>query len=323
MKKKIEDHLRDAIQEMVPDRAEEIWNRPVEKACGNEWYLDDVPIRKQHRKINVTMLSAVAACFAVCIALYCYQNIFVESIIYLDVNPSIELQTNRKQKIVKAEAHNDDGAQILNGMKLTHVDIEDALNVILDSVTEKGYLNKDKHMILLSVEGKNKKKTDEMCRKLEREADQYLQAHIGAGKVYAQQMQRDTQLEEEAKVHGISPGKAAFVRQLLKKYPQMKFEDLANKTLDELKEYLYPEEKEEFEDEEEEEEESPNQETQDWEEEEKSDERIQESEDEAAAEAYEESRSEEENTVEVVEEDHDEDADEEYEEYEEEDDEEE
>lgn len=288
MKKKIEEHLRDAIQEMTPDRAEDIWNRPVEKACGNEWYLDDVPIKKKHKIINVTMLSAVAACFVACIALYCYRNLLVESIVYLDVNPSIELQTNRKQKIVKAEAHNDDGAEVLKEMKLTHADIEDALNAILDSMTEKGYLNKDKHMILLSVEGKNEKKTDEMCRKLEREADQYLQAHIGAGKVYAQQMQRDTQLEEEAKVHGISPGKAAFVRQLLKKYPQMKFEDLANKNLDELKEYLYLEEKEEFENEEEDEEESTDQETQDREEEKKSDENIQESEDETVEEEYEE-----------------------------------
>lgn len=237
MKKNIEQHLKSAFQELTPDNIEEIWNKPVEKACGNEWYLDHVPVKKKHKRINMTILSAVAACFVLCTAIYLYRNLYVESTVYLDVNPSIELQTNIKQKVVKAKAHNEDGKKILADMELDNIDVDVALNAILGSMVKQGYLSEAKHMILLSVEGKNQEKADILCEKLETELDNCLQSLIGKGKVYAQNIQSDSQIEKEAKQYGISPGKVVFIHQILEKNPQLDFGTLAKMSMSELEKY--------------------------------------------------------------------------------------
>lgn len=237
MKKNIEQHLKSAFQELTPDNIEEIWNKPVEKACGNEWYLDHVPVKKKHKRINMTILSAVAACFVLCTAIYLYRNLYVESTVYLDVNPSIELQTNIKQKVVKAKARNEDGKKILADMELDNIDVDVALNAILGSMVKQGYLSEAKHMILLSVEGKNQEKADILCEKLETELDNCLQSLIGKGKVYAQNIQSDSQIEKEAKQYGISPGKVVFIHQILEKNPQLDFGTLAKMSMSELEKY--------------------------------------------------------------------------------------
>lgn len=238
MKKDIEQHLKNAFQEMTPDNVEEIWNRPVEKACGNEWYLDHVPIKKKHKRMNIIILSAVAACFVFCTAMYLYRNLYVESTVYLDVNPSVELQTNTKQEVVKAVAHNEDGEKILADMELEHTDVDVALNAVLGSMVKQGYLSEAKHMILLSVEGKNQAKADMMCKRLRTEVDNCLQSLLGKGKVYAQSIQSDNQIAEQAKKYGITPGKVIFIQEILEENPQLDFETLAKMPMSELEKYV-------------------------------------------------------------------------------------
>ena len=241
MKKEIEQHLKSAFRELTPNHAEEIWNIPVEKATGDEWYLDHVPLKKTHRQVSFTVLSMVAACFVLCTAMYLYRNLYVQTTVYLDVNPSVELQTNTREKVVRAVAHNKDGEKILTDMDLKDTDVDVALNAILGSMVKQGYLSEVKHMILLSVEGDDQEKADAMCARLEKEVDDCLQSLIGTGKVYTQSIQNDSQTMEKAKEYGISPGKVVFIQKILKENPELDFETLAQMPMSELEKYVYPE----------------------------------------------------------------------------------
>lgn len=242
MKKEIEQHLKSAFEDMTPNHAEEIWNSPVEKADGGEWYLDGVPVKKSKKYINMMVLSMIAACLVLCTAVYLYRNLYVQTTVYLDVNPSVELQTNTREKVVKAVAHNKDGEKILADMELRNTDVHVALNAILGSMVKQGYLSEAKHMILLSVEGDNQEKADEMCVRLEKEVDDCLQSLIGAGKVYTQSIQNDSRTVEKAKEYGISPGKVIFIQKILEENPQLDFAALAKMPMSELEKYVYPKE---------------------------------------------------------------------------------
>lgn len=242
MKKEMEQHLKSAFQELTPNHAEEIWNMPVEKAIGNEWYLDRVPLKKTYRQVKFKVLSMIAACFVFCTAMYLYRNFHVQTTVYLDVNPSVELQTNTREKVVRAVAHNKDGEKILADMNLEDTDVDVALNAILGSMVKQGYLSEAKHMILLSVEGDDQEKADALCVRLEKEVDDCLQSLIGTGKVYTQSMQNDSQTMEKAKEYGISPGKVVFIQKILEENPELEFETLAQMSMSELEKYMYPEE---------------------------------------------------------------------------------
>jgi hypothetical protein len=74
--------------------------------------------------------------------------------VYLDVNPSFELEVSKSGAILSVSAKNDDAKKVLAG--------NDALSgenvtggAILGGILEKGYFSKEKDTVLLSVESEN------------------------------------------------------------------------------------------------------------------------------------------------------------------------
>lgn len=65
------------------------------------------------------------------------------SYISVDVNPSVELGLNRLDRVVRMEAFNDDGATILQGLKLQHKKYTQAIELLLADKTFSGYLTPD------------------------------------------------------------------------------------------------------------------------------------------------------------------------------------
>ena len=74
------------------------------------------------------------------------------SIVLLDVNPSIALTVDADERIVTAEGLNEDGRLILEGMDFTGADITVAVNAVVGSMLQKGYLSDLQNAILVSVE---------------------------------------------------------------------------------------------------------------------------------------------------------------------------
>ena len=82
----------------------------------------------------------------------------VDSLVDLDVNPGIELLTNQKNRVLKGYATNADGEKVLSGMDLQNVDLQVALNAIVGSMVQQGYMTKDTKGVLLTVQNKDQKK---------------------------------------------------------------------------------------------------------------------------------------------------------------------
>lgn len=88
---------------------------------------------------------------AVCAVLFLFVGISVYSVVYntpvsyisIDVNPSIELSLNRFNKVLSAEAYNDDGTVILNAVSVKGMLYTDAVNAIVGSDAMKPYLTED------------------------------------------------------------------------------------------------------------------------------------------------------------------------------------
>lgn len=58
----------------------------------------------------------------------------VASVVSLDVNPSIQLQVNSKERVLSADALNDDAQVILEGMDLKGTQLNVAVNAIVGSL---------------------------------------------------------------------------------------------------------------------------------------------------------------------------------------------
>ena len=147
-KQEIEKKLNQTISSIVPDVLENILTRCEEReGLRNMNFIKEkedtkelVENKKEKKKFfTPKLVGAFATCF-ICLfgilgfSFYQTSVNSVDSIIDFDVNPSIEIKTNRNEEIIDAIALNDEGKLILEDMDLEKVDLDVGVNAIIDAL---------------------------------------------------------------------------------------------------------------------------------------------------------------------------------------------
>lgn len=234
----IKEHMQQGISRITPNDAEKIWEQPVEKASGDEWYLDGTKKCQRSYGKLIGLVSSAAACLAVGILSWHMISFQTDATVYLDVNPSIELQINRKEKILSAEPYNEDGEMILEDMDLKNTDLDVGVNAILGSMVKHGYLSEAKNMVLLSVESKDQEKAAELEQELSAQISDCLESLVGSGMIFSQEIEVDEELENLSFEYDMSPGKAALIKKIVEKHPDLSCSELSGYSISRLNEYL-------------------------------------------------------------------------------------
>ncbi len=210
-RQEIEQHLQSALAAATPN----VWEK-----------LDlSVPQDKPQKVSKVLRLEQRlrrAGCAAACICLlagggiYHYEYMQVASVVGIDVNPSLRISLNRREKVLKAEALNPDGEIVLD-KELQGESLESALGQVVDSLVEKGYLKEGQkeQAVLVSVSGKNKKKAEKVKTAAAANMEESMAQKQVSAVVYDQTIQVTKELEELAESYQVSVGKASFIEQLV------------------------------------------------------------------------------------------------------------
>lgn len=182
----------------------------------------------------------VAACFCM-IALaggtYTYQNGKVDSVIGIDVNPSVELSVNKKNKVLEAKALNEDGESIMQDMDLKGVDLNTAVNAVIGSMVTHGYLNQLDNAILVTVSNDSISKAQGLRYAVVNDIRNTLEEKQLKAVVYDQQVMEEDEVKQLAEEYKISYGKAYFLRELILQNNSLSMEDmkaLAPLTMEEI-----------------------------------------------------------------------------------------
>ena len=202
-------HIENGIEQMTPNCAEELWDRPVAPADGSEWYLDSTAKKKQVHKKKY-FISTLAACFALCIITTIFFQFMPSASVYLDVNPSVELKVNYQNRVTKANPCNSDAEEILEDLDLRGTDLDVALYAILGSMVHHGYLTEAKDTILISVQSANTGRAQNLELEVSDMVSQSLDKMIHAGEVLTHQITVDDVDQTDAD-HSDTPGKTAFI----------------------------------------------------------------------------------------------------------------
>ena len=180
---------------------------------------------------------AMAACMALLLAggsgLVWQQANAVSSVVSLDVNPSIELKVNKKEKVLNCGALNEDGqvvlAEMSGGSDLKGTKVDVAVNALVGSLVRHGYLEDLSSAILISVEDKDSQRAAKLEEQLTASVDEALQQKGSQATVIGQVVQGSGKQTE-----GLSNGKAAVVEKLVDMNPQLSFDALAELSVEEL-----------------------------------------------------------------------------------------
>lgn len=157
----------------------------------------------------------------------------VDSVVDLDVNPSIELKLNKNEKVLSATALNADAEAILDGMDLSKTDLDVALNAIIGSMVKQGYISELANSILISVDNADAQRSAALQNRLAAEIEKLLRANSIDPAVISQTLENNS-AQALAEEHGISLGKASLIENIVSTNSLLNSAELAKLSVNEL-----------------------------------------------------------------------------------------
>ena len=254
----LEQRIRAAVEHATPDRLDEILS-----SCGQQNIVTNTPVcrartdgqtegaiiymseRKNQNsrfggvKKSLTAIAAAAAMFVLCFGGYSLSQKnaapVVDSVVMLDVNPSLSLSVDAEEKVLSAEALNEDAEKVLGSMELKDTSLEVAVNAIIGSMLQTGYLGDLQNAILVSVENDDATRGEALQKKVaEAIANAAQNGSLDAAVLSQLISSNDAALAELAKQYDISLGKAALIHEVIAQVPTLTFEDLAPMAINEI-----------------------------------------------------------------------------------------
>ena len=172
------------------------------------------------KTVSATLrLYRAVACIATVIALFLGARTVAQdktfAVVGIDVNPSIEISINKSEHVVSAEALNEDGEKILDGMDLKGSDINTACNAVIGAMVLDGYLTEDVNSMLVSVQAADPEKGREIETGVSEKLSRFMENSEIAAAVMGQYVEDDEDIRDFADENDISTGKAWLIMKLL------------------------------------------------------------------------------------------------------------
>lgn len=241
-RQQIEECLQSAITDLTPD----IWDRlepslHQQKHSPSQEQNDLNQKKNKAKNTNVSLGRragnlAAAACLGIMLAGSCYYYEFrqVVTVVGLDVNPSIELSLNRRDRVVASKAVNEDGQSVIVRQEIRGCKLEEAVDSVITVMTDEGYLKKDneeKSAVLITVSSKKReKKKEELRQAVSSNVEISLASNEVKAVVYEQTITADETARQEvleiAEEYQISQGKASFIQSLVEENESVSTEDV-------------------------------------------------------------------------------------------------
>lgn len=233
----LEQKLRTALEHAAPDDFQGVLSRISPKARTEQAPIPfEAAARKKKRRWAPL---AAAACLALVVAAggggWYLQNNTVASVVSLDVNPSVTLNVNSKEKVLSAIPVNEDGGDILAGMDLTGVQLDVAMNAIVGALLTQGYVDELANSILITVEDDDAGRGARLQQELTDQADAILANTSVNGAILSQTIQNSQQLQDLSDAYGITTGKAALIQTIVDNGNSLHtFEELVGLSINDL-----------------------------------------------------------------------------------------
>ena len=238
----IERKLDTAVSGMIP---KDMFDRISENiVSANPKAIERVVKKEKKKNFNIFGRSFMGVATAACILLVAgiigvpyYGNNFVpDTYVDIDVNPGVEIVTNKKNKVLNVQSTNKDGDSVIDGMNLKNTELKVAVNALIGSMVQKGYIANNNTGILVTVRNDNPEKANKVKEEVLYDINFALYTNDVQANVMNQTFKNTADANKFARENNISIGKAVFVLNLAakdssldaKELAKMKVTDIAN-----------------------------------------------------------------------------------------------
>lgn len=146
------------------------------------------------------------------------------SFISIDINPSLELEINRFDRVISANGYNDDGQELVMGLDVRYMDYMDALQEVLEHDSIEARLSQDE-ILSIVVTGEDEMQQEEMLDHVRSCIARHKNAYC---------YQADRKELEEAHELGLSCGKYQAFLRIREVDPSISADEIRNMTMREI-----------------------------------------------------------------------------------------
>ena len=199
----VEQRIRTAVDHAAPDVLDRIL-----ADCGPQTS-SVVPFAAPRKKRRWAPLAAAAVlALVVCAGAFGVTGWraanAVDSVVMLDVNPSVSMSVNARERVLSVTALNQDAVTIIGDMDLTGTDLDVAVNALIGSMLQNGYLSELQNAILVSVENQDAARSAQLQQHLTDTINSVFQGGQLEGAVLTQTVTETADLNDLAHQYGIS-----------------------------------------------------------------------------------------------------------------------
>ena len=174
-------------------------------------------------------LLSLAACFLVVVCLGLWRAWFTPvSVISIDINPSLELELNRFDRVISVEGYNEDGQILADSLSVRFLNYQDALEEILSSETVSDCLARQE-LLSIAVVDDDTQRQEVLLAGVQACAAGHGQAHCYAA---------DGAALEDAHHAGLSYGKYQAYLELLALDPEITPQQVQTMTMREIRQLI-------------------------------------------------------------------------------------
>lgn len=233
---KIKEGLSRVLEEAPSVSVEELKIADVKKMEQDDYITRQEEENGSYRRWRKYAAAAVSFCLC-CVMFFSFQfSQRVDTIIDFDINPSIEIELNKKNKVIRMEGINAEGKGILKNIDYKNKDVDSVIHRMLDEMISQGYLTGEKleNNILLSVEHENREEAEELQIRLHSAVGKYLEERQIVANITDQKMVKNKKERKIAEKYDISLGKLTLIRKIMKEHENLTVHDLSSLSLKEL-----------------------------------------------------------------------------------------
>ena len=230
--RELEQRLRTAVEHAAPDPLDRIL-----AACGPQAGTV-LPFEAPKKKRRWAPLAVAAALVVMCCGAFGISSWrganAVDSVVMLDVNPSLSMEVSAQERVLSVTPFNQDAETILGDMDLTGTDLDVAVNALIGSMLQNGYLSDIQNAILVSVENQDAAKSAQLQQHLTDTINSVFQGGSLEGAVLSQTVTESADLNALAQQYGISVGKASLIQEVIAQDSTLTFASLAPLSVNEI-----------------------------------------------------------------------------------------
>ena len=229
--------LRSSMEKLTPDEFPAILGDCKER---KDKKMDNTTTIKPNKRKHVLRYIAAAAAFLLIVgcAFGLIRNADAKNVyttVMIDVNPSVQINANKNERVLSVTPLNRDGEVIIGELDFSGSTIDVAVNAVIGSMLKHGYITETRNAILISVMSKDKAEAAELNSKLYTEVNAQLSASAIDASVLSQDMtDSNTESNRLADEYGISCGKAQLIDTIITAGHPYTFEELAHMSISAL-----------------------------------------------------------------------------------------